>query len=211
VTGGEQQRGFGGATDGAKVSAGVFEAPCSSIHGALRTFGPEVTCRVCVNPLPLPRARALTGSAPSSVDRLDVTPARAPLLVNSDPARADGVRWHFAPSPLAVERPELHLDNDWIAPRSELEEPGRVRLSCSRHLAPHVVEVDEVAISGPVPVHRQALGRWGAHFVGLSAKRLPWLHQAPPGETYLRRQWRWLRPHLYAALEPGADHDLQEA
>jgi hypothetical protein len=89
--------------------------------------------------------------------------------------------------------------------RSELDEQGLVTLACSRHAPPHVVAVDEVAICGPFPPHRQGLGRCGAHFVGLNAKRLPWTHEARPGEAHVREHWRRLRPALYSALDLEAE------
>jgi hypothetical protein len=57
-----------------------------------------------------------------------------------------------------------------------------------------------VTICGPFPPHVQRLGRCGAHFVGLNAKRLTWSYQGRPGDAYVRENWQRMRPQLYAAL-----------
>jgi hypothetical protein len=256
------------------VSREGFEALRLSTHGARRIFGAEATYMVCVNTVPLDRARALTGRVPAEVQWLDATGSLSGLIDDhTDASRAEGVCWKFAPARLAPDRPELHLDNDcilWGLPtaigqwleedgdsrcllaedvvtmlgqfqalcgpeprnsgmrgvpagfdleaafaeilretgftlRSELDEQGLVTLACSRHAPPYVVAVDEVAICGPFPPHRQALGRCGAHFVGLNAKRLPWSYDGRPGESYVREHWQRLRPRLYAALDLEAE------
>jgi hypothetical protein len=84
--------------------------------------------------------------------------------------------------------------------RSELDEQGLVTFTCSRDRSPHVVPVEDVAICGPFPPHRQQLGRCGAHFVGLNAHRLPWTRDGLPGETHVRNHWARHRPELYAAV-----------
>lgn len=261
------------------VSVAGFEALRLSTHGARRIFGPAARYVVCVNTVPLDRAQALTGPVPPEIQWLDATDALSPLIAeHSDASRAEGVGWKFAPARLALDRPELHLDNDcilWSLPtalaawlsdgagrcllaedvatmlgqfqglcgpeprnsgirglppgfdleaafadilrqtgitlRSELDEQGLVALACSRPVAPHVVGVDEVAICGPLAPHRQTLGRCGAHFVGLNAKRLPWTYQGQPGEAHVRQHWRRLRPQLYAALGLEVAPEMTEA
>lgn len=84
--------------------------------------------------------------------------------------------------------------------RSELDEQGLVTFACSRDRSPHVIPVEDVAICGPFPPHRQQLGRCGAHFVGLNAHRLPWTRDGLPGEMHVRNHWAQHRPQLYAAV-----------
>ncbi|HEU4698766.1 MAG TPA: hypothetical protein VFS40_06265 [Gemmatimonadales bacterium] len=101
------------------------------------------------------------------------------------------------------------LEATGITLRSELDEQGVVTLACSRLGAPHVVPVDDVAICGPFAPHRQTLGRCGAHFVGLNAKRLPWERDGRAGHEHVRANWRRLRPAVLERLgvrgaPPGA-------
>jgi len=102
------------------VSAEGFEALRLSLHGAVRVFGAGASYVVCVNTVPVHRVRALTGPVPAAVRWLDATGALAPLIARrSDAGRAEGVGWKFAPTRLAPDLPELHLDNDcilWTAP-----------------------------------------------------------------------------------------------
>lgn len=258
------------------VSEYGFQALALSIEGARRIFGPHARYVVCVNSVPLARARALAGRVAriaEEVEWLDVndrlSPAIAPHL---DPGMAEGVGWKFAPARLTRDGYVLALDNDcilwslptpmrrWLADaapscllaedvvpmfgqfqalcgsaprntgirglppgfdlagvvsrileetgvtlRSELDEQGVVTLACSRFGAPHVVPVDDVAICGPFPPHRQELGRCGAHFVGLNAKRLPWTRDGRAGHEHVREHWCRLRPAVLARLrEPAA-------
>ena len=97
------------------VSAEGFEALRLSIYGARRVFGPTPAYVVCVNNVPLGRARSLTGRVPADTRWLDATHLLSPLIdAHTDEGRAEGVGWKFAPLRLAPNRPELHLDNDCI-------------------------------------------------------------------------------------------------
>jgi hypothetical protein len=93
------------------------------------------------------------------------------------------------------------LSDTGIRLRSELDEQGLVTLACSRAVPPHVVSTNDVTICGPFPPHVQRLGRCGAHFVGLNAKRLSWCYEGRSGEAYVRENWRRMRPELFAALD----------
>jgi hypothetical protein len=250
------------------VSRYGFETLCLSTWGAWRVFGPAARYVVCVNSIPLARARAQAGPVPAEVEWLDVSQDLCPVIARAiDAGMAEGVGWKYAPIRLDPDRYELHLDNDcllWALPdamerwlsdlaptcllaedvatmlgqfqarcgpaprnsgirgvppgfdlagafaaaleltgvtlRSELDEQGLVAFACSRERAPRVVSVDDVAICGPFPPHRQQLGRCGAHFVGLNAHRLPWSYEGRPGEAYVRHHWTQLRPEVYRAM-----------
>ena len=102
------------------VSDYGFETLGLSIRGARAIFGPAAEYVVCVNSVPLLRARELTGDVPSEVQWLDVTGALDPLIASHiDEGMAEGVGWKFAPLQIAPDRYELALDNDcvlWRAP-----------------------------------------------------------------------------------------------
>lgn len=93
-----------------------FEALRLSIWGAWKLFGPAATCVVCVNSVPLARARALTGPVPERVAWLRVSRRRIPAFLRRhlNGAMAEGVGWKFAPLQLFPDRFELALDNDCI-------------------------------------------------------------------------------------------------
>jgi hypothetical protein len=97
------------------VSRLGFEALRLSLWGAWRTFGPDAAYVVCVNTVPLARARQLTGPVPEAIEWRDVTralwPEIAPFL---DGGMAQGVGWKFAPLRLFPDRHCLMLDNDVI-------------------------------------------------------------------------------------------------
>jgi hypothetical protein len=93
------------------------------------------------------------------------------------------------------------LSETGISLRSELDEQGLVTLACSKMAQPHVVSTGDVTICGPFPPHVRQLGRCGAHFVGLNAKRLNWSHEGRSGDTYVRENWERMRPALYAAVQ----------
>ncbi|HEU4754098.1 MAG TPA: hypothetical protein VFU47_13390 [Armatimonadota bacterium] len=116
------------------VSERGFEALRLSAWGAWRVFGPEAAYAVCVNSLPLERARELAGELPPGVVWHEAT-AQVPefLKAHCDEAMAEGVAWKFAPLRFFPDRFELSLDNDcifWEAPpaiRRWLEEGDPVR------------------------------------------------------------------------------------
>ncbi len=107
------------------VSPEGFEALRLSVWGAWRAFGPGAGYVVCVNTVPLDRARALTGDLPPGVVWHDST-AELPAFLRPhiDRAMAEGVGWKFAPLRLFPDRYELALDNDcvlWEVPRAVRE------------------------------------------------------------------------------------------
>lgn len=77
---------------------------------------------------------------------------------------------------------------------TELDEQGLQIAAVSLDRPPHVVSVDEVAITSPVPPHRPHLGSAGAHFVGLNARR-PWCEvNGRPITDLVQEHWARLRP-----------------
>jgi hypothetical protein len=72
---------------------------------------------------------------------------------------------------------------------SELDEQGMQVAAVSRAAPAHVVAIEDVTICSPFPPHRPDLGRCGAHFVGLNAKRLPWELEGRPAVEYVREHW----------------------
>jgi hypothetical protein len=97
------------------VSPAGFEALRLSAWGAWRIFGPAAEYVVCVNTVPLDRARGLAGELPSAVRWRDVTgELPASFREHLDEGMAEGVGWKFAPLRLFPDRHELAMDNDCI-------------------------------------------------------------------------------------------------
>ncbi|HEU4649159.1 MAG TPA: hypothetical protein VFS33_08880 [Gemmatimonadales bacterium] len=104
------------------VSGYGFEALHLSTWGARRVFGPHARYVVCVNSVPLARARAQVGPVPAEVEWLDVSQDLCPVIARAiDTGMAEGVGWKFAPIRVDPDRYELHLDNDcvlWALPNA---------------------------------------------------------------------------------------------
>ncbi|HEY0793638.1 MAG TPA: hypothetical protein VGD78_21435 [Chthoniobacterales bacterium] len=74
--------------------------------------------------------------------------------------------------------------------RSELDEQG-LQVHVTRSAGPcEVVPVEDVTICSPFPPHVPELGRCGAHFVGLNARKLPWNFNGRPAADCRREHWR---------------------
>jgi hypothetical protein len=73
---------------------------------------------------------------------------------------------------------------------SELDEQGLQVASLSRGRRVRVVSLEEVAVASPFPPHLSRLGRCGAHFCGLNAKRLGWELDGFPAERHVAAFWR---------------------
>jgi len=88
---------------------------------------------------------------------------------------------------------------------SELDELGLQIAAVSRHEPPCVVPVADVTICSPFPPHHLAVGRCGAHFVGINAKQIdrPGRERKDDssrddGSTeHLREHWRRHRQRLF--------------
>jgi hypothetical protein len=97
------------------VSDRGFEALRLSIFGAFKLFGDAARYAVCVNSIPLRRAREQTGALPVEVDWHDATDLMPGFLRERfDRKMAEGVGWKLAPLRLFPDRHEISLDNDCI-------------------------------------------------------------------------------------------------
>ena len=88
---------------------------------------------------------------------------------------------------------------------SELDEQGLQVAALERAGPVAVVGIDDVSICSPFPPHVARLGRCGAHFVGLNAKRFAWTYAGRPAEelvseNFLRNAREIAR--RVAAIEP---------
>lgn len=81
--------------------------------------------------------------------------------------------------------------------KSELDEQGLQIAAVSLDSEPLVVTLQEVTICSPFPPHLPHLGRCGAHFVGLNAKRLPWRLDDRPAVDHIRDHWLRHRGEVY--------------
>jgi hypothetical protein len=89
---------------------------------------------------------------------------------------------------------------------SELDEQGLQVAALSLDGPPLVVRTEEVSICSPFWPHQPGIGRCGAHFVGLNAKRLPWRYYDRPATAVRIEHWESWRPELYARVgAPLAD------
>lgn len=105
------------------VSGRGWEALRLSVWCAWRLFGPEAGYAICVNSVPLDRARELAGDLPDTVRWLTVSAADVPawLAERVDPAMAEGVGWKLLPAQVFPDRHEIALDNDcllWALPEA---------------------------------------------------------------------------------------------
>jgi hypothetical protein len=99
---------------------------------------------------------------------------------------------------------------------SELDEQGLQVAALSRHYAPAVVPVSDVAICSPFPPHTPGLGRCGAHFVGLNVARpRPYCDAATLARIAahwdgLRERVAWLcgAGKLNPLSAPGAEREI---
>jgi len=100
---------------------------------------------------------------------------------------------------------------------SELDEQG-LQVAALLPTRPHVVPTSDVSICSPFPPHQPGLGRAGAHFVGLNARRLTFrLYAGRSSELMRAEHWDALAPTLRARVgapttmtttaERGCDHD----
>jgi hypothetical protein len=81
--------------------------------------------------------------------------------------------------------------------RSELDEQGLQAAALSLQKRPLLVSVDEVTICSPFWPHRPYLGPYGAHFVGLNARELPWRYYDRPAAECVADNWRGHQEQLH--------------
>lgn len=96
-----------------------------------------------------------------------------------------------------AERLRAVLDEQPTTLVSELDEQGLQAVALSRAIAPRVVSLQDVTICSPFPPHLPHLGRCGAHFVGLNARRFGWDFHGEPAERVRARHWDQHRQELY--------------
>jgi hypothetical protein len=89
------------------------------------------------------------------------------------------------------------LEQHPVTLRSELDEQGLQMAALMQPEPPLVVTTNDVSICSPFPPHLPDLGRYGAHFVGLNAKQLPWSLNSRPAVEYIAEHWAGHRPALY--------------
>jgi hypothetical protein len=216
------------------VSRRGFESLRLSIWGAWGIFGADADYWVCVNTVSVAHARQLVGPVPDAVTWHDdglaegVAWKLAPLRCFPDRPELsldnDVILWEL-PTALAAwlvdESPERCLLAEDVVPSlgqfaSVCEEralnsgirglPAGFDLEQRRRVTePHVVTLDEVTICSPFPPHLPQTGRYGAHFVGLNARRLGWDFHGEPAERVRARHWDQHRAELYArvGIEPA--------
>lgn len=79
---------------------------------------------------------------------------------------------------------------------SELDEQGLQVAAVSVFGPPEVVSIEDVTICSPFPPHRRELGRCGAHFCGLNARRFPWQLKGRYAEDWIDEHWRSQLPTI---------------
>jgi hypothetical protein len=95
------------------------------------------------------------------------------------------------PPALDLEAALLSVLSDGSAPLvSELDEQGLQVAALSRGREVRVVSLDDITIASPFPPHLPRLGRCGAHFCGLNAKRLGFELEGRPAESLVAEFWQ---------------------
>jgi hypothetical protein len=205
------------------VSDRGFEALRLSIFGAFKLFGDAARYAVCVNSIPLRRAREQTGALPVEVDWHDATDLMPGFLRERfDRKMAEDVKTCFgqfaslcSPEPrnagLRGLPPGFELDSALrdalnkieselgrrVQLSSELDEQGLQTAALSLQVPPLAVILDDVTICSPFHPHRPHLGRCGAHFVGLYARHIPWRYYDRAADDCMTSHWHRHRAGLY--------------
>lgn len=86
---------------------------------------------------------------------------------------------------------------------SELDEQGLQVAALAAAGTPGVVPVSDVTICSPFPPHTPGLGRCGAHFVGLNAKRIPWEYEGRDATAVRAAHFDGHRAALYERVGLG--------
>lgn len=93
---------------------------------------------------------------------------------------------------------------------SELDEQGMQVALVERAGAPFVVRLESVSICSPFPPHLPHLGRCGAHFVGVNARRFPWEHEGRNGADWVHEHWLRHRDAVRARVGLSAGSRVRE-
>jgi hypothetical protein len=83
---------------------------------------------------------------------------------------------------------------------SELDEQGLQIAALSLQGLQFVIDVGDVTICSPFHPHTPELGQFGAHFVGLNARVLPWFYYDRPATEVRLAHWMRHREELYARV-----------
>ncbi|MGH9558560.1 MAG: hypothetical protein ACRD30_04915 [Bryobacteraceae bacterium] len=86
--------------------------------------------------------------------------------------------------------------------QSELDEQGLQAAALSRSKL-FMVPTRDVTICSPFPAHQHNLGECGVHFVGLNAKRSPWMLDGRGAHEVVRESWERFRPAVMSAVMAG--------
>ncbi len=89
------------------------------------------------------------------------------------------------------------LDGTDAVLTSELDEQGLQVAALHQVGALRVVPVTDVTICSPFAPHTPGLGRCGAHFVGLNARRIPWQYEGRDATAVRAAHWDGHRAELY--------------
>ena len=81
---------------------------------------------------------------------------------------------------------------------SDLDEQGLQVVALSGEGLVPAVSLDDVTVCSPFHPHLAALGRCGAHFVGLNAHHIPFDYYGRPAAAWMTEHWERHRPALYA-------------
>jgi hypothetical protein len=132
----------------------------------------------------------LSDAEPSAVIAEDVRPCfgRFAALVGDDAPRNSGIRGLPAHFDLAAALRDILAIQPGVM-TSELDEQGLQVAALVRSLTTRVVDTGSVSICSPFWPHSPALGRHGAHFVGLNAKQLPWSYEGRPATELTREHF----------------------
>jgi hypothetical protein len=83
---------------------------------------------------------------------------------------------------------------------SELDEQGLQVAALTLEGRPFVVDAADVTICSPFYPHNPDLGRFGAHFVGLNTRTLPWRYYDRPATEVRLEHWLAHRSELYSRV-----------
>jgi hypothetical protein len=88
---------------------------------------------------------------------------------------------------------------------SELDEQGLQTAALSPYPggAPGAVLLDEVSVCSPFWPHRPGLGLYGAHFVGLNSRHIPWDYYDRPADDWMTGHWETHRQTIHQKLDMG--------
>ena len=108
------------------------------------------------------------------------------------------------------DRLQKKLEESQVVMRSELDEQGLQAAVLSK-AALSLVSKEDVSICSPFPMHQQALGRCGAHFVGLNQRNLPWQLEGRGAHEVIHERWRGFKAKLTELVDSIPDPNCSES